>query len=762
MKKWLILVGMLLCFMPQMLHADECNSVVWDQANKLGSEVQSVAMKFEKKFGATVRMQTIQDFGGYPTFDAYVEHLKNTCSEWQSGDNGKLISLIVSFGKRDLGLYYGDFWKSELDPYYKQIRDNKVKSSLRSGELTQAFIIALDEIGKVLDAPISVAHVPQSNVVHETVRVTTPTVVVQKEATDMSGLWYVLKVLSFALLFSIIVGGMLIFFRNKKIEQEKRSAAQRKAQSVKTQCSKLINELKLSIARSKSLVNSLTKLVVAADIVAITELSMSAEKTYSHASSTYAELPAKMNPNTEDLSVPEYVTIAKTYGDILESLADVRAKSNLIVKQVADIKKRVGEAPERITATEQIIADVIVEVDDVEQSGYHVVPMRARLENVKDMFQQAQKALEDRRYNDVFAFCDSAENEAGIASSNAANLSDLHENILDQIVLTEEDLKKTHEIITAGKKIFFSVSKEYLASAWMPVRGNGTEAENVVIDAMQLVQQAKQFVTMDEQKWEQAQALLDKSKSLIAKAQSLIHSITELKNNLDIAKANVHKEIRDAQADIKKADEYISMYDADIDDIWWSALDNAREDLETAKVLLQEVKPDYVRAMKLAMSANNEADHILDRAEDERETMVRKRRRLATARSAAERSLSAAEEYLQDHRSNISSRARGKIRDARERFDDTSMSSNDVLNIGEAIMRIENVSSMADSALDIAQNDVYDAQSSISGGSSSWGTSSSSIGGSSSGSWGSSMSIVGGSSGSWGGGGISGGSSGGW
>ncbi|XLQ20522.1 MAG: TPM domain-containing protein [Candidatus Moraniibacteriota bacterium] len=762
MKKWLVLIGILLCFMPQVLYADECSSVVWDQAGVFGSDksrIADVVQKFEEKFGATVRMQAIQDFGGHSSFDTYVQHLKDTCSEWQSTSNGKLISLIVSFGKRDLGLYYGDFWKAELDLYHKQIRENKVKPLLRSGDLAQAFITALNEIEKVLDVPVPAAHVPQSNVVRETMRVAPPTVVVQKEATDMSGLWSLLKWIFTLSVVGGIIATIIWFFRNKKREQEKRSAAQRKAQSMKVQCSRLINELKLPIARSKSLVNSLVKVVVADDIVVVAELFASAEKTYGHAARTYTGLPSKMDPDTENLSVPEYVTIAKTYGEILASLIEVNAKNILIAKQVADLKQRVSEAPKRISAVKQILVEAVVKITHVEESGYFVLPMLARMENANDIFNQAQAALEGHRYNDVFTFCDSAEDEAEIASSNAVNLPELHEAILDQIVSTEESLKKTHEIIAAGKEIFFSVSKEYLASAWMPIRGNGTEAENAVIDAMQLVQQAKQFVTMNEQNWEQAQSLVNQSNLLIAKAQSLVHSITELSNNLDIAKANVHKEIRDAQADIEKTDEYISMYDADIDDGWWNDLTKARENLEMAKVILQDVKPDYVRAMRLAISANKSADHILDQAENERETMVRKRRRLATARITAEQSLSVAEEYLQDHRSDISSRARNKISNARERFDNAK----NFTNISEAITRIQSVSNMVDSALDIAQSDVSDAQSSISGGSSTWGTSIGSIGGSSSGSW-SGSGISGGSSGSWGSssGGISGGSSGGW
>ncbi len=768
MKKWLAWVGLLLCFVPQILYADECSSIVWDPEGMFGSgksRIEASAQAFEEKFGANVRMHMVKDFAGYSSFNTYIQHLRDSCDVWSDDGSGKLVSLVVSFGKRDIGLYYWNLWKTELDPYSKHIRDDKVAPFLKAGDFSGAFTIALDEIAKVLDAPAPAVHVPQSNVAHETLRVPPPTVIVQKEAIDMSGLWMVLKLFLFAAVFAVIGTIVSMFFRNKKREREARSAAQRKAQSMKVQCSKLINELKLPIARSKSLVNSLVKVVDADDIVVVAELFAVAEKTYGNAARTYAGLPSKMDPNTENLSVPEYVTIAKTYGEILELLADVRAQSNTIEQQVVQLKKRISEAPGRISYVEHIIAGVIAEVDAVEQNGYRVVPMRARLENVKDMLQQAQTALGERRYNDVFTFCDSAETEAGIASLNAANLSELQGNIISQIALTEDDVKKVHEIIALGKETFLAVSKEYLASAWMPVRGNGTEAENAVIDAMQLLQQASQFSTIEEQRWEQAQELLDQSKLLIARAQSLIHSITELSNNLDIAKANAHKEICDAQDDIKRAGEYISMYDADIDDSWWSALGNAREDLEEAKVILQDVKPDYVRAMQIAISANDSADHILDRAEDEREVMVRKRRRLANARNVAERSLSAAEEYLQDHRSDISSQARNKIRDAREKFDGTYMSSSDSLNISEAITRIENVSSIADSALDIAQSDVYDAQSSISGGSSSWGTSSSSIGGSSSGSWGSSssMSISGGSSGSWGSSsGISGGSSGGW
>ena len=183
-----------------------------------------------------------------------------------------------------------------------------------------------------------------------------------KQANKMSSNSYLAVGVDFWLMISALcligIGiVMAVFFRNKKKEREARSAAQRKAQSMKMQCVKLINELKLPIARVKSLINSLAKDVAVGDMTVLTELYAFVEKVYSHEASAYASVPSKMDPDIEDLSVPEYVTIAEAYGEILTSLSDAKAKTNLIVKQVDELKQRVSNAPKRIIAAEQIIAD---------------------------------------------------------------------------------------------------------------------------------------------------------------------------------------------------------------------------------------------------------------------------------------------------------------------------------------------------------------------------------------------------------------------
>jgi len=263
---------------------------------------------------------------------------------------------------------------------------------------------------------------------------------------------------------------------------------------------------------------------------------------------------------------------------------------------------------------------------------------------------------------------------------------------------------------------------------------------------------------MTQQEWVNALAPLQDGNLALDKAQSLLRSITQLESNLQKAKDNAPQEVAAAQADIDQAAQYLHQYDEDMRKSLESDLRTAAGVLADAKAELEQSLPDYLRVVELATKANQAADGILREATSEHEAAERLRRQAKSVLGQAQAAVSQADEYHDDHSSDVESSAENSLSSAKRALQQATSSRSSQDRLAYATTALEH----ANQAYSQAKSDVDDAEErrrphyssggfgSSYGGSSSWGSSSfGSDGGGSSSSWGGSSGDGGGSSTSW-------------
>jgi hypothetical protein len=189
---------------------------------------------------------------------------------------------------------------------------------------------------------------------------------------------------------------------------------------------------------------------------------------------------------------------------------------------------------------------------------------------------------------------------------------------------------------------------------------------------------------------------------LADEAESLVAAISELDASLVTARRDAPAEITAARADIQKAWEYIARYDDDI-------RESLEEDLRTAEGLvaaaeeeLKQAKPDYLRVFKLAREANDNADHILAQARDDREAAVRLRARAASAMRDAEAEVAMVERYIQVRHPFVRDAARNRLTDATEALRQARVTA----EAGAQLELAQRAESAARDAYAMAQRDV--------------------------------------------------------
>jgi predicted DNA-binding protein (UPF0278 family) len=189
--------------------------------------------------------------------------------------------------------------------------------------------------------------------------------------------------------------------------------------------------------------------------------------------------------------------------------------------------------------------------------------------------------------------------------------------------------------IDTGREVFDRLYMEYAETTWEPVRGNGSEAENRIDWATDAYDEAVSAAKPDEQDWLKAMDMVEKGNSWLTEAESLVESITELETNLKAGERDFPAEIDAAEADIKKAWDYINKYDDDIRESLEDDLRAAEKKVEEARTELNKEKPDFFIVCRLAREANESADKILVQARDEPETAERLRAKAASAKRDA-------------------------------------------------------------------------------------------------------------------------------
>lgn len=146
MNKVGVLAGLALALVfTNNVYAFDCKKVVVDEAGLLGdqySEVRAAAKQLRKDTGAVVRVWT-----GKKSLTHVCPNLAVLEEDGPKKDNVIVIAFAMT---GDLGVYYGNNWKSALGADAKRIVYKVMKPKLKKGQYAEAFLASLAEISSIV------------------------------------------------------------------------------------------------------------------------------------------------------------------------------------------------------------------------------------------------------------------------------------------------------------------------------------------------------------------------------------------------------------------------------------------------------------------------------------------------------------------------------------------------------------------------------------------------------------------------------------
>ncbi len=782
-KIWIPVAAVLAIGLSRPVWAQNCDQMVVDETGRLGSGGIAKAEAAGSRLvnaGADVRVRVIPDSRAYGNLDQYVAQMQSRCASWQAADGGRKNNLIVAVVSMDrqAGLFYGGQYDTALGgTRTNSIRAERMNPRFRDGDFGGGIAAGLDAARGYIAAaeapPVNSPAPSQPIVVHAEA---------PSQPTDLSGLWTVLKYGLGLLALAGVVVGIVLLSRARA----RRRAAQQKAQAARTACASRISELDDPLSLLEARLAKAAKSVSEEDAAPLKEAFAAVKGEANRATARYGDLQQSANnPDRNGLSVDEYQAMEESFRQVLDQLDKVREGREGLDRQIVDLQKQIDGAKPAIEALTQGTEKAAATIAGVQEKGFKTEAVEAVLAEALRSLDEANAALEAKRFGAVKTACGAGAKKAEEALNLAEGLPQRKTAIDEGVKALKGRIPGVGAAIDNGRTLFGEISTAYAESCWETIRGNGTEAEKRLTFAGQAVEAAAKAAAMDRQDWQQGDEILAAANAGLDEAESFMRSITALKGNLEAAKRDAPAEIEAARADIEKAAAYERQFDDDIDDVVKGDIARDRDLLEEAVAELAKDKPDYLRVVKLAQQANTTADRILERCQGEHEAMERLRQRAVSSLRNAKTAVSRAKEYIEDHSSDVGRTAEDKLRDAKHLLQQAEASQ----TLQTRIQLAEEADKKADSALSKARSDVSDAEEeraaarrramaaitissssshshSSGGGFGGFGGGSSggfggSIGGGSSGGWGSSGSS-GGSSGSWGSSGGGGGSSGGW
>jgi uncharacterized membrane protein YgcG len=734
---------------PVAISAEDTDKItVIDDAGLFGNNIDNVeaaAAKLED-LGADVRIRTIETYGNTGNLDLYEEQLEQQSPSWQGQDGERknnLIVIIIALEEQKTGLYYGSYWGNLLEDRWPDVIDN-MNFFFPGGDYADGVIVGLEDI---------------QNLILQGSQTTTTS----SASSSSSNGW--IAPLVIILILCIVPGSfMLNTYRKNRNRQQ---AARQKAVLAKQGAASGINELTEKMQMLEIKVDVITEKVTADEARPLKEGMEKAREGLDHCSVTYSELSHSAgDPENPKLGEEQLKVIEPEYRKILEGLRETREAINDVEKQLSEIQNAIEAIPQKIEAFNSLVNGILAKQEELKNSGYRTDYVNELIAGSKATLKQAQVLSKKKQPAEALKYADAAMEQAIHITKTLEELPQKKQETQSAIPALAARIETVKSEIDNGRDIFNRLFMEYAESTWESVRGNGTEAENRIDWATDAYHEAVLAAKHEEQDWLKAMDMVEKGNNWLTEAESLIKSIIELEINLKAAERDFPAEIDAAEADIKKACDYINKYDDDIRESLEDDLRAAEKKVEESRSELNKEKPDFFMVCRLAREANESADNILIQARNEHEAAERLRAKAASAKRDATSKVSIAKEYIQDHSGVVKTQAKKSLADAEDslRLFDT------VVDTEMKIALAEKSQKAAEKAYTLAKRDFNNASTVIpifiptpfaarNAPPSSWGTrySGSSSGGRSGGSSSSWGSRSGGGSSSWGGGGSRGG-----
>jgi uncharacterized membrane protein YgcG len=677
-----------------------CDSSIYDGAHAFGGNLDPIVAAMEDlgKY-ADVRVITIESYTT-PSLDVYMDNMRKACPSWQALDGGfknNMIIFIISVQQTDTGIFYGSEWDNPMDDNWTRIVADFMNPKFGDGDFTGGFKAGIKETYRLVDLKINPPVLPPSRVGDA------PIIIDQKPPVDLSGLFRVLMVaiVLLACIVAIVFG--YGWFTKHAEETAARRKAQQRAKLKKQAVTSGMAEWRGSVENVQTDITGLSQLVNGTIIERLQSSLREAERVYEQLLRMYNGLDNSAgDPNDDSLNEGQYDEITSAYTEVLNLLRRAQKELAEATDEVSTVKEQAEKAPEAMVHADECLEGARKAVDEMRTQGFSVED--AVLQPIEKLLASAKSSTEQKRPDLAYARAAEAETAAKQLSESLRALPARRQALLALMESLPAMISHAQELITAGRHEFDLMDDIYPGDALEAIEGNGSKSEQRV-NAMMDAQKVLGTLTSSDH-FDEAETLAEKIQAWAQEIDSMMRSITALHTNLDAAAKAVDKEVADATNDVKGAQVYLKEHRGEFLDYHDEALREAEAQLRIALKELDQKHPNPIIIVKAARAANQMADTVLEEARQDLEKRQRLLANVETAQREATRVLSKAEEYIEDHSSNVRRNAKAVLQTAKKNMETAS----ETEDLERKIAFYEGAEDKARSAYNEAKKNVEEAE----------------------------------------------------
>jgi len=516
-----VILALLVLVLARPALADECNSPVFDTTGKVkASEIEPLLRKIagDGADPALVRVITTDEMNRYGNLDKYAGALLSKCPSWQSA-GGRLKSNIFLLILEPNGKVAVQFAKK--GPFQNVLTHNKIVDIgeemgglIGKGDLTgaaKAGLIRTHTLLSTTKANAIVSSGPVTIVNHN------------EKPADLSGGFSFLKWL---LLAGVIGAGIWLFIRYRMAKSE-RDAAQQQAQGTRGACNNLITGFESHLTTIGVLLAPLKTTINPAEFSALQDQLEALKSNMDSAKSQYVNMTGSANdPESVGLSADAYNAMTATFERVQANLERVDAEAIKLSNSIRGISRLRDSAQPTIDA---LAKEIEIATNNINaERSMKVDGPRAILQQAISSFEQAQKNLEEKRYQAVTDVCKDGTILARRAAQQVYDLNSRKQRI-------EGDISRLDQYVIADKL----VTLDSLISQIRTTFGDGAELpaleqRTVVIQRTQARQSAIALAKSGvlTQNWDSAEQQVTLARAAESEINNAINAVQVLMRRL--------------------------------------------------------------------------------------------------------------------------------------------------------------------------------------------------------------------------------------
>lgn len=644
---------------PSAYALEPCNAVVVDTAGVLTDTraVEDAAASLARQTGAEVRVRIAPDHAPHANLDKHIEDIAEyVCKAWTNPTGARRSNLLIFFVTMNgqVGLYYGDLWRQELDRQWPTILERKVKPLLRDGAFDRALISGMAETARVIEAATQ-PQAPVTVLERETVRVET------REPTDLKPFATVLGFIAvLAFLFAVMRFGVFpawrLYERNRGMREE--------ARGVLAACYQEFEHLNGYTNRLVAILGEPGKPVQAPEYVnperfADWQHTLTVLMQRASAANT-AFLTLETGPLKEAGTYDEYQAVRdnlqRNLSD-LKSVSEKLAQLETAIKEEAQAAATIGVTKAATQKVKEACGEAFATMG---REGFKTDFLTEAVRNADDAFAEAARLHEVCSYQKASRSYKAAEAAYLKLIGDVTGLPGRRET---QTEACQQLRKRRHELTELAKsarKVLADLEGRFAAVCFEPVRGNGTEAEKRLSAVPQMVKAIEGLIA--NQSWDQADAALVAANEKLDDADELLQAIVAEKERLETAATDAAEELAEALRSARVASDFLTEHPEYATKEGWQQLTEVGRICDTVKTELGLVRPDVLTAYREAARADDLADAVYSRAAGAHEQAERLKRRAERERREALAELQTVERYFRNHRSDLASATQGQLK----------------------------------------------------------------------------------------------------